>query len=55
MLAPLSVLDYVVIHELCHLKEHNHGSGFWALVERACPDYRDHRRWLRLHGHELVL
>jgi predicted metal-dependent hydrolase len=55
MLAPLSVLDYVVIHELCHLKEHNHGSGFWKLVERACPDYRDHRRWLRLRGHELVL
>lgn len=55
MLAPLPVLDYVVIHELCHLKEHNHGAGFWALVERACPDYREQRAWLRLHGHELIL
>jgi predicted metal-dependent hydrolase len=55
LLAPPAILDYVVIHELCHLKEHNHAPAFWALVERACPDYRDHRRWLRLHGHELTL
>ncbi len=55
LLAPPAVLDYVVIHELCHLQEHNHAAPFWALVERACPDYRDHRRWLRLHGHELNL
>ncbi len=55
MLAPPAILDYVVIHELCHLREHNHAPAFWALVERACPDYRDHRRWLRLHGHELTL
>lgn len=55
LLAPPAVLDYVVIHELCHLKEHNHAAPFWALVQRACPDYRDHRAWLRLHGHELTL
>lgn len=55
LLAPPAILDYVVIHELCHLQEHNHAAPFWALVERACPDYRDHRRWLRLHGHELNL
>jgi predicted metal-dependent hydrolase len=55
LLAPPAILDYVVIHELCHLQEHNHAAAFWALVERACPDYRDHRRWLRLHGHELTL
>ncbi|HEX9036654.1 MAG TPA: SprT family zinc-dependent metalloprotease [Ktedonobacterales bacterium] len=55
LLAPPTILDYVVIHELCHLKEHNHAAGFWALVERACPDYREHRAWLRLHGHELAL
>ncbi len=54
LLAPPAILDYVVIHELCHLQEHNHAAPFWALVERACPDYRDHRRWLRLHGHELT-
>lgn len=55
LLAPPAILDYVVIHELCHLKEHNHAPAFWALVERACPTYRENRRWLRLHGHELAL
>lgn len=55
LLAPPAILDYVVIHELCHLNEHNHAPAFWALVERACPTYRESRRWLRLHGHELSL
>jgi hypothetical protein len=54
LLAPLAVLDYVVVHELCHLKEMNHGAGFWRLVARACPEYAAHRRWLRQHGRELV-
>lgn len=34
------VMDYVIIHELCHLKEMNHSKRYWALVERACPDYK---------------
>ena len=55
LLAPLPALDYVVIHELCHLREPNHGAGFWALVAQACPDYRAWRLWLRQHGHELRL
>ena len=54
LLAPLAVLDYVVIHELCHLKEMNHGARFWQLVARACPDYAAQRRWLRQHGRELA-
>jgi predicted metal-dependent hydrolase len=53
LLAPLPVLDYVVIHELCHLKELNHAARFWALVARACPDYAARRRWLRQHGRTL--
>jgi predicted metal-dependent hydrolase len=53
LLAPLSVLDYVVVHELCHLKELNHSPRFWRLVAHACPDYAAQRRWLRLHGREL--
>jgi predicted metal-dependent hydrolase len=53
LLAPLTVLDYIVIHELAHLKEGNHSSRFWALVAEQCPDYRDHRAWLRHHGPEL--
>lgn len=53
LLAPLPILDYVVIHELCHLKEQNHAQRFWALVAQSCPDYRERRRWLKIHGHEL--
>ncbi len=45
--APAAVLDYVVIHELCHLRELNHSRDFWAHVRAACPDYKSHRRWLR--------
>lgn len=45
--APAAVLDYVVIHELCHLRELNHSRDFWAHVKLACPDYKSHRRWLR--------
>jgi predicted metal-dependent hydrolase len=53
LLAPLVVLDYIVIHELAHLKEGNHSPRFWALVAEQCPDYRDQRAWLRHHGPEL--
>ncbi len=53
LLAPLAVLDYIVIHELAHLKEGNHSPRFWALVAEHCPDYRDRRVWLRQHGPEL--
>lgn len=53
LLAPREVLDYIVIHELAHLKEANHSPRFWALVATLRPDYKQQRRWLRLHGHEL--
>ena len=54
VLAPHAVLDYVVVHELCHLREANHGPGFWRLVEQARPGYKVPRAWLRRHGHELL-
>jgi predicted metal-dependent hydrolase len=50
---PPWVCDYVLIHELMHLKQQNHGPRFWALVERACPDYREAERWLRHSGRKL--
>ncbi len=53
LLAPLPVLDYVLIHELAHLRELNHAPVFWQLVASGCPDYKAQRRWLREHGHTL--
>ncbi len=50
---PPAVADYVLIHELMHLKQQNHGPRFWRLVERACPSFRDAERWLRRHGRSL--
>ena len=51
---PDSVRDYVMIHELMHLKRMDHSPKFWTLVERACPGYRDARAWLRAHQHALA-
>jgi predicted metal-dependent hydrolase len=53
VLAPPAVLDYVVVHELCHLREPNHSPRFWAVLESVRPDYRAPQRWLREHGWEL--
>jgi predicted metal-dependent hydrolase len=54
VLAPFEVLDYVVIHELCHLRVPNHSKRFWALVEKHRPQWREQRAWLRQHGPELL-
>ena len=53
-LAPLEVLDYVVVHELCHLRESNHSPRFWRLVTERRPGWREQRAWLREHGAELL-
>ncbi len=50
MLAPTSVFDYVVAHEVAHLKEMNHSSAFWQTVEVLMPDFEEPRRWLRENG-----
>jgi predicted metal-dependent hydrolase len=47
IIAPLPVIEYVVIHELCHLKELNHSKAFWGLVQKYCPGWRAQRKWLR--------
>ena len=54
MLCPEAVQDYVVIHELCHRKELNHSAAFWAEVEKHCPDYKLHRKWLKDNGPSLI-
>ena len=48
--APKEVIDYVIMHELAHLKHMDHSPRFWAYVEKLDPHYTDHKRWLRLHG-----
>lgn len=54
MLAPEEVLDYVVVHELCHLIEMNHSKAFWQQVEGVMPDYKRRRQWLKDHGTEIM-
>ena len=54
LLAPEAVLDYVVVHELCHRLEMNHSPRFWAQVAGVLPDYAERRRWLKTHGGELM-
>ena len=53
-LAPVEVLDYVVAHEVCHLRVPNHSPRFWALVEERRPRWREQRDWLREYGPELL-
>ena len=52
---PAGPLDYVVVHELCHLTHMNHSKDFWNMVEHIMPDYRIYKQWLREHGQELTL
>ena len=54
VLAPHDVLDYVVVHEVCHLVEHNHGPAFWRLVEKRRPAYAESKQWLDDHGWEIL-
>ncbi len=55
MMAPDAAIDYVIIHELCHLRELNHSQAFWGIVAAICPEYRHWRAWLQENGHRLKL
>lgn len=55
MLAPPEALEYVVVHELCHLIEFNHSARFWRLVESRMPDYELPKKWLKEHGKMLEI
>lgn len=54
MMAPPAVIDYVIVHELCHLTYMNHSKAFWGKVQSILPDYTKSRQWLKEHGHELT-
>lgn len=54
MLAPPIVMEYVVLHELCHIRHKNHSRDFWSLVAEHMPDYLQHRHWLKQHGASLM-
>jgi predicted metal-dependent hydrolase len=53
-MAPTWVADYVVVHELCHLRQMDHSARFWRLLDDACPGRRQAQQWLRVHGPELL-
>ena len=53
VLMPPGVRDYVLVHELMHLRRLDHSRAYWRLVAAACPDYREARQWLRTHGPSL--
>ena len=54
IMAPPQVVDYVAVHELCHLKEMNHSASFWKLVEGLCSEYKTCRKWLKDYGQLLA-
>ena len=54
MLAPKEVMDYVVVHELCHRKEMNHSKAFWSEVEKVLPNYKESVRWLKGEGSRII-
>lgn len=54
IMAPDEVLDYVVVHELCHLKHMNHSEQFWCAVFEILPDYLKQKEWLKIYGRTLV-
>lgn len=54
MLTPEQVMEYVVVHELCHRLEMNHSKRFWNLVEQVMPDYKIYKKWLKENGNHLI-
>jgi predicted metal-dependent hydrolase len=55
VMAPLEIIDYIVVHELAHIAEKNHSRAFWSQVERMLPDYHYRRKWLKNNGRLLDL
>jgi predicted metal-dependent hydrolase len=54
VMAPVEVVDYVIVHELAHLRVHNHSPEFWKEVARLMPDYAQRKQWLKDNGRLLI-
>ncbi len=55
MMAPPKIIDYIIVHELCHMHHRNHSDAFWNEVDKVMPDYRERKEWLRKNGAGLSL
>lgn len=55
LMAPEKVMDYIIVHELCHLKHMNHGKQFWETVALYMPDYQNQKEWLKVNGMKLYV
>jgi predicted metal-dependent hydrolase len=55
IMAPERVMDYIIVHELCHLKHMNHSKEFWNAVANYMPDYEKHKEWLKENGMKLYI
>jgi predicted metal-dependent hydrolase len=55
LMAPPQIIDYTVVHELCHFHHHDHSNAFWNEVDKIMPDYRERKKWLKKHGASLAL
>lgn len=55
LMAPLTIIDYIIVHELCHMHHRDHSNAFWNEVDKVLPDYRERKDWLRVRGAELDL
>jgi predicted metal-dependent hydrolase len=53
MMAPRAVIDYLIVHEVSHLRHLDHSPRFWKTVSTLCPDWKQHKAWLNLNGHKL--
>lgn len=55
IMAPIEIVDYIVVHELCHLIHMNHSKEYWNIVQSILPDYKERRNWLKINGHMLKI
>ncbi len=55
MMAPATVIDYIVVHELCHFRHADHTRAFWNEVDKVLPQFRERKEWLRKNGAALDL